>query len=239
MNVARRLDSAHLPPLIRVGNTTEAGQGLAETIEELCALLSSMTDWAVRAATQADTKAAARVAAMAQVFREHRLAGESTLAGMFRDAGGGRLANLSLVCVLFALGKLSRAADAVSAVAGQVEGEGLALEAHSEAAVDLDLLAGLARIMIDDALTAWQNHDLNLATTVLGLSEEIMTLHRATVRRLLSQPAEGPEAIRNQARIILVAHHFARLGDQACGIAQDTLAAVGAALPKSDTFELS
>jgi phosphate transport system protein len=67
--------------------------------------------------------------------------------------------------------------------------------------------------MVHDSITAYVNHDPDLARTVARRDDEIDELHRALYRELLSMIASNPDRVETGTALVFLNRFLERLGD--------------------------
>lgn len=86
--------------------------------------------------------------------------------------------------------------------------------------IDIPYMAEKASIMLHDALTAYMNLDVVLATKVREADDEIDMMWQQVFGELLAYMIEEPKCIKQCAQLIFVAHYIERIADHTTNIAE-------------------
>ncbi|WP_061214210.1 phosphate signaling complex protein PhoU [Syntrophomonas wolfei] len=86
--------------------------------------------------------------------------------------------------------------------------------------IDIPRMAAIVQKMLEKALKAFVNHDVNLAMSLIPLEEEIDNLYDQIFRELLSYMMQDPKNIPQATSLLLVAGHIERIGDHATNLAE-------------------
>ena len=89
--------------------------------------------------------------------------------------------------------------------------------------VDLPRMGGIAQRMLQDALTTFVTHDLQLAQDVLRRDDELDALKNQIFRELLGHMLARPAVIKPATDLILISRHLERVGDHATNVAEDVI----------------
>jgi phosphate transport system protein len=86
--------------------------------------------------------------------------------------------------------------------------------------IDLPLMASKARAMLQDALDAFINQDLELARAVPPRDQEVDDLYNQVYRELLSYIMEDPSTIEQANLLLWVAHNLERTADRTINLCE-------------------
>ncbi|MDD4627553.1 MAG: phosphate signaling complex protein PhoU [Syntrophomonas sp.] len=86
--------------------------------------------------------------------------------------------------------------------------------------IDIPRMAAIVQKMLEKALNAFVNHDVNLAMSLIPLEEEIDKLYDQIFRELLSYMMQDPKNIPQATSLLLVSGHIERIGDHATNLAE-------------------
>jgi phosphate transport system protein len=201
-------------------------QGLFDEVTELGALVGSMTHWAARTVLLGDRAAGERVLDLWPTVQGLQTSIHQSVV----EALSTPLETTTDPQPLLAVSRLSRQLERIGGYATATAERHLAFTTHSRRPtlpLDLELLSGLAQVLLDDALTAFERRDPRLAETVTRLAEEVVLLHRELVTRLVGERRFEAEAVEQNAGAILAAQSFVRLADYARDIAEELVSGLG------------
>ncbi len=92
----------------------------------------------------------------------------------------------------------------------------------------LDPLFRHAMSMVQDAVKAYADNDLELARTLKPRDRELDAMNRDFANRVTDLMPKYPDLIQGYLELIFIARFLERIGDQATNIAEDTVFAVAA-----------
>ena len=92
--------------------------------------------------------------------------------------------------------------------------------------VDIPKMAGLAQAMLQKALKAYLDRDLDAAMQLDCDDDEVDTLYTALSEELLGYLKRGPQYIDQACGLLLVARHLERIADHAVNVAEMTVFAL-------------
>jgi phosphate transport system protein len=88
---------------------------------------------------------------------------------------------------------------------------------------DLSGMSAITRGMLNDALQAFADEDLDRAQTVLAADDEVDRLNNETFRDLLLTARERPDTVDQAMTIALVARSIERIADHATNICEEVI----------------
>jgi phosphate transport system protein len=94
--------------------------------------------------------------------------------------------------------------------------------------IDIPRMAGIAQVMLRDALDAYVRRDMVLAQKVLNEDDELDALKTQVFRELLTYMLQDPATIEPALDLILISRHLERIGDHATNVAEDVIFMVSA-----------
>src|SRR5512144_2464079 len=94
--------------------------------------------------------------------------------------------------------------------------------------IDIPRMAGIAQVMLRDALDAYVRRDTALAQKVLNEDDELDALKTQVFRELLTYMLQDPATIEPALDLILISRHLERIGDHATNLAEDVIFMVSA-----------
>ena len=86
--------------------------------------------------------------------------------------------------------------------------------------IDIPRMGRTVQNMVETALNAFINEDVDLAMTLIPMEEEIDGLYDQIFRELLSYMMQDPKNIPQATALLLVAGHIERIGDHATNLAE-------------------
>jgi len=86
--------------------------------------------------------------------------------------------------------------------------------------VDIPLMAEKASSMLHQALTAFTNQDIDLATQIPAQDDEVDALYNSVYRELISIIMENPQAIDQANHLLWTAHNLERAADRVTNICE-------------------
>ncbi len=86
--------------------------------------------------------------------------------------------------------------------------------------IDIPRMANIVSMMVEKALQALINEDIDMAMSIIPMEQEIDALYQQIFRELLSYMMQDPATIPQAASLLLVAGHLERIGDHATNIAE-------------------
>ncbi len=86
--------------------------------------------------------------------------------------------------------------------------------------IDIPRMAHIVSMMVEKALQALINEDIDMAMSIIPMEQEIDALYQQIFRELLSYMMQDPATIPQAASLLLVAGHLERIGDHATNIAE-------------------
>lgn len=86
--------------------------------------------------------------------------------------------------------------------------------------IDIPRMANIVSMMVEKALQALINEDIDLAMSLVPMEQEIDALYQQIFRELLSYMMQDAKTIPQAASLLLVAGHLERIGDHATNIAE-------------------
>lgn len=92
----------------------------------------------------------------------------------------------------------------------------------------LDPLFRHAMAMVQDAVKAYADNDLDLARTLKPRDRELDAMNRDFANKITELMPKNPDFIQGYLELIFIARFLERIGDQATNIAEDTVFAVAA-----------
>lgn len=124
-----------------------------------------------------------------------------------------------IVSVLKINNDLERIADLATNVAERTVG--LATVAHTEFPFDIEEMAGKVESMLEKALDALVNLDLDLAGEAATLDDEVDAIHKQNYTLIKNQIRRHPERLDALVQYLSVSRHLERIADLATNIAED------------------
>jgi phosphate transport system protein len=103
-----------------------------------------------------------------------------------------------------------------------------AMHAPVKKLIDIPRMAGIAQVMLRDALDAYVRRDTVLAQQVLDEDDELDALKTQVFRELLTYMLQDPATIEPALDLILISRHLERIGDHATNVAEDVIFMVSA-----------
>ncbi|MBT5774242.1 MAG: phosphate signaling complex protein PhoU [Dehalococcoidia bacterium] len=100
--------------------------------------------------------------------------------------------------------------------------------------VDIPIMAEKARAMMNKAIQAFLDKDLDAAHEVDADDDEVDTLYDLIYGDLIQVMVNDPSKIEAATRLLWVAHNLERIGDRATNIAERTVYTVTGQLPQMD-----
>jgi len=100
--------------------------------------------------------------------------------------------------------------------------------------VDIPIMAEKARAMMNKAIQAFLDKDIEAAHAVDADDDEVDTLYDTIYGDLIQVMVNDPTKIEPATRLLWVAHNLERIGDRATNIAERTVYTVTGELPKMD-----
>ena len=100
--------------------------------------------------------------------------------------------------------------------------------------VDIPIMAEKARAMMNKAIQAFLDKDIEAAHAVDADDDEVDTLYDTIYGDLIQVMVNDPSKIEPATRLLWVAHNLERIGDRATNIAERTVYTVTGELPKMD-----
>ena len=100
--------------------------------------------------------------------------------------------------------------------------------------VDIPIMAEKARAMMNKAIQAFLDKDLDAAHEVDADDDEVDTLYDLIYGDLIQVMVNDPSKIEAATRLLWVAHNLERVGDRATNIAERTVYTVTGQLPQMD-----
>lgn len=94
--------------------------------------------------------------------------------------------------------------------------------------IDIPRMAGIAQVMLRDALDAYVRRDTALAQHVLNEDDALDALKTQVFRELLTCMLSDPATIEPALDLVLISRHLERIGDHATNIAEDVIFMVSA-----------
>jgi phosphate transport system protein len=94
--------------------------------------------------------------------------------------------------------------------------------------IDIPRMAGIAQLMLHDALDAFVRRDTVLAQRVLDRDDELDALKMQVFRELLTYMLQDAGTIEPSLDLILISRHLERVGDHATNVAEDVIFIVSA-----------
>lgn len=86
--------------------------------------------------------------------------------------------------------------------------------------IDIPRMANIVSMMVEKALQALINEDIDMAMSIVPMEQEIDALYQQIFRELLSYMMQDPKTIPQAASLLLVAGHLERIGDHATNVAE-------------------
>lgn len=86
--------------------------------------------------------------------------------------------------------------------------------------VDIPRMAEICREMVSASLTAYVNHDADLAGSVAARDDEVDALYQQTFRELVTYMIEDPKNISRATFLLWVTHNLERIGDRVTNICE-------------------
>ncbi len=86
--------------------------------------------------------------------------------------------------------------------------------------VDIPRMAEICQEMISTSLTAYVNHDANLAKAVIARDDEVDALYQQTFRELVTYMIEDPKNISRATFLLWVTHNLERTGDRVTNVCE-------------------
>jgi phosphate transport system protein len=190
--------------------------------------MSSMVDKAIARSTEAlmrqDVRLAEEVVADDRVINEKRWATEeqalliiATQAPMARD-----LRNIAAaIHIVTDLERMADHAAGTAKIAVQTASEPLL-----KPLVDLPRMAEIARSMLNDAITAYIEGDIDTARAVARRDDEVDALYEQIYRELLTYMMADPATINRATHLLWAAHNYERIADRVTNICERVVFAV-------------
>jgi phosphate transport system protein len=94
--------------------------------------------------------------------------------------------------------------------------------------VEVDRIASVAHGMLLDAMRAYTERDVRLATSVIERDDEVDKLYKRSIKLLQSEMQADPELVRAGTRFLFILASLERVGDRAGNIAWHTKDMIGA-----------
>jgi phosphate transport system protein len=124
----------------------------------------------------------------------------------------------SLVAALIIVSELERMADHAAGIARIVLRMGD--EPLLKPLIDMPRMAQTCRQMLNKALQAYKESNIELARQVAAQDDEIDALYTQIFRELLSFMIEDPGTISRALYLLFAAHNYERIGDRVTNIAE-------------------
>ncbi len=86
--------------------------------------------------------------------------------------------------------------------------------------IDIPRMANIVSMMVEKALQALINEDIDMAMSIIPMEQDIDALYQQIFRELLSYMMQDAKTIPQAASLLLVAGHLERIGDHATNIAE-------------------
>ncbi len=96
----------------------------------------------------------------------------------------------------------------------------LAKDSFYKPLVDLPRMAQSVRTMLTEVLTAFVNHDLELADKVITADDEVDDIYRKIKAQLFAAMKRDPDAVIQASQFLFVAHYLERIADHTVNIAE-------------------
>ena len=100
--------------------------------------------------------------------------------------------------------------------------------------VDIPIMAEKARAMMNKAIQAFLDKDMDASHAVDNDDDEVDALYDTIYRDLIQVMVTDPSKIEPATRLLWVAHNLERIGDRATNIAERTVYTVTGELPQMD-----
>lgn len=93
----------------------------------------------------------------------------------------------------------------------------------------LEPVYGLAASLLNDAIRAFSESDVDLALSLYGRDQKLDKLHRKTIKKLTASMENNIEYLRTYLNLIFIVRCLERVGDHAVNIAEDAVYIANAA----------
>ena len=120
--------------------------------------------------------------------------------------------------------KLNNDLERIGDLAAKIAERSLVLiETHIDLAFDFNAMAGIAKEMLADSITALIDYDQGLAQKVLQRDDELDDLKAAMYTLITAKLTEQPQHSPVWLNYLSIARHLERIGDHATNIAEDVI----------------
>ena len=92
-----------------------------------------------------------------------------------------------------------------------------------EAPFDLELMADKVELMLEKALDALVNFDINLANEAIHLDDEVDQMHKESFTKVKEKIRENPDEMEAQINYLSISRYLERIADLATNIAEDVV----------------
>ena len=110
--------------------------------------------------------------------------------------------------------RMSDLAVNIAEITERMEGD------HVKPLVDIPKMAEIASIMLEQAMVAFENSDVELAEATAKKDDEIDSLFHAIEKELIDMMIEDDSIITNASHLLFVLRYIERIGDHACNICE-------------------
>ena len=206
---------------------TEYSHQLQELRDDIVAL-ASMVDKAINRSVQAlqrqDVQLAREIIVADKTINIHRWAAEERalllIATQAPVAGELR----SIAAAIHMASELERMGDHAAGIAKIVVET--AAEPQIKPLVDIPRMTEIVREMLNDAVTAYIDGDVDVARAVAARDDEVDDLYDQVYRELLTYMMADPSTINRATRMLWVAHNLERIADRSTNICERVVFAV-------------
>jgi phosphate transport system protein len=207
-------------------------QELQDTVVSMASMVGKALSRSVDALKTQDVQLAQRVRQGDQAINDRRWEGEGQALTLMATQGP-MAGDLRLIASsMQILTDLERMGDHASGIAKIVVKT--ADEELLKPLVDIPRMAEIARVMLDDAVTAFIQQDEATAWKVARRDEEVDALYDQIYRELLTYMLADPLTINRATHLLWAAHNVERIGDLATNICERTVFTVSGSFEEMD-----
>lgn len=110
--------------------------------------------------------------------------------------------------------RMSDLAVNIAEITEKIEGD------HVKPLIDIPKMAETASIMLEQAIKAFVNNDVELAKSTAKMDDDVDRLFYAIEKELIEMMIEDENIITNASHLLFVLRYLERIGDHACNICE-------------------